>query len=299
MEFLKDFYKKRVVFIVLPYVLWAIFYETFMYVIQFREWSLVDSLVRILHGESFYHLHFIYLIVQFYLFLPLLLYLTQKIVFLRKYLWLVGLLIQVSYGYLSNDVQFSSFMDFLGFMGPFMLGAWLGVHFTREKEKARKITTVPLAIAGLGLGVTMTLLHYFIYGTGQLDLHWFLFRLTDMAYLLVGGYALFRIAEWLSEVVSPRVFHVIKNIASYSFGFYLIHPIVLRVVAEFIPAQANAWFHVQIVGRYVGTLLFCYLIIWFFHRFTPFGSILFGKLPKRATFIYHRQTMNRETKTVS
>lgn len=288
-DVLKDYYKKRVTFILVPYLVWAVFYELYMYHIGFREVSLIGSLDRILHGESYYQLHFIFLIVQFYLVLPLFVYMAQKLEFFRKYMWAFGIGLELMYFYFNNTYSFTSFHVFLNSIGTFLLGAWIGTYYNEVIQKVRSYTSI-FYFAGAGIaGLTTVYLHYDMYMLNESALPGFAYKLVNLMYMVTGSYMIFRLAELASGKMSSRAFGVVKNVAVYSFGFYLLHPVVLREVAKFIPADSNYMFHFQMGARYVSTVLLCYIIIWGVHKFIPGASAIFGKLPKKASFVVLKQ----------
>src|SRR5690606_40998607 len=79
----------------------------------------------------------------------------------------------------------------------------------------------------------------------------------------------------------------IKNIAYYSFGFYLMHPYVITQVNIYFPIK-DGWYswHFMIFFQYFLVAVICYFVIWWFHRFIPFASFVFGKLPKNAPLFW-------------
>jgi len=294
-DVLKDYYKKRVTFILVPYLLWAVFYELYMYKIGIHEVNIMESVNRILHGESYYQLHFIFLIVQFYLVLPLFVYMAQKLVFFRKYMWAFGIGLELLYFYLNTTYQFTSFYVFLNSIGTFLLGAWIGTYYNELLQKIRSYSSVLFFLVALIAGITTVYLHYEMYILNESALPGIAYKFVNLIYMVAGSYIIFRLAELASEKLPQRAFGVVKNVAVYSFGFYLLHPFVLREVAKFVPADPNYMFHFQMGLRYVSTVVLCYLIIWTVHKFVPGASAIFGKLPKKASFVVQQQQNQKAT----
>ncbi|WP_406944739.1 acyltransferase [Halobacillus sp. SY10] len=296
---LKSFYKKRALYIVVPYLIWALFYEAFSVYIGAVTFNVSEITMRILKGESYYQLHFIFLIVQFYLFFPVILFAVKKFTFFRKYLWLFGMGIEIGYYFLNQKYQLIPFSFFLSSMGPYLLGAWIGMNVKVQKQKVfNKSTILWIGVTALA-GVATVRLYYHLYTVSSFYLPGWTYLVVNLVYMMAGSYLMFRLMEIVSRKWWP-ILPYVKNIAVYSFGFYLLHPIVLKIVAQVIPTPENYWFHAGIFGRFVLTLFFCYLIIWFTHRYLPFSSLLFGKLPKgKPAFLGITRSVNRyeEAKT--
>jgi probable poly-beta-1,6-N-acetyl-D-glucosamine export protein len=290
---LKSFYKKRAVYIVVPYLVWAIFYEAFSVYTGAVSFNVSEIGMRILQGKSFYQLHFIFLIVQFYLFFPAILFAVKKISFFRKYLWLFGIGIQISYYFLNREFQLIPFTFFFSSMGPYLLGAWIGMNFKEQKQRIYNKTTIAWAFIALIAGVAAVRLYYHLYTVSSFYLPGWTYLILNLVYMMAGSYVMFRLMEIIARKWQP-VLPYVKNVAVYSFGFYLLHPIVLKAVAQLIPTPNNYWFHIGISLRFGLTLFFCYIIIWLTHRYLPFASLLFGKLPNgKPAFLGLRRSVKK------
>ncbi|MFE3898285.1 MULTISPECIES: acyltransferase [Priestia] len=284
----KTYYARRVTYILVPYIVWALIYEFYSYYVGATELNAADIVKRILRGESYYQLHFIFLIVQVYLVLPVFVWLAQKVTIFKKYMWLFGIIIQLGYLMLNNTYHITSFNLFLNTMATFLLGGWIGIYYREQVDKKYSRSNSVLFLVTLGAGIAISLLNYHLYTMKTIQISGFTYEAVNTLYLVAGSYFFFRIAEILAEKLSVKSVTIVKNIAMYSFGFYLIHPMVLNFVAKAVPIQGNYMFHIEILARYILTLAGCYLIIWGCHRLLPFASFLFGKLPKEAVFIYRR-----------
>ncbi|MGF2617979.1 acyltransferase [Rossellomorea vietnamensis] len=278
-----NYYKKRVLYIIVPYIVWAVFYEFYANITIGRELSFTEVLFRLLQGESYYQLHFIFLIVQFYLVFPLIIILARKSSFFRNYMWLIGMIVQVVYYYINSTYNLVPFKLFLEMTGPYLMGGWIGMHYLSQKKKA--FNTGPNIIYGLIFllfGTTISLLYYHLYTMNTFYLEGVYYKMVGTIYLTAGSYFLFRMAEIAADKASEKTMNFIKNIALYSFGFYLLHPFVLNEVSRFVPVHSNYLFHLEMLLRYTLTVIGCYVIIWTIHKLTPFPGLLFGKLPKKA-----------------
>ncbi|MED3726408.1 acyltransferase [Priestia filamentosa] len=286
----KNYYIKRVSYILVPYLVWAIIYEIYSHWGSMDTFNLQEALVRIARGESYYQLHFIFLIVQVYLVLPIFVYIAQKWMFFRKYMWLFGIAIEVCYSLLNSAYHFTTLNLFVDSLATFLLGAWIGVYYQELREKAFKKSNILLLIFTFAIGTITVILHYHIYTMQTLHLPAAIYNMCNLTFMVVGSYTAFLVAEMLAQKFSPKYMAIVKNIAVYSFGFYLIHPLVLTGVAKFIPLQANVTFHFSMLATYIAVVFLCYTIIWAVHKFLPFANFMFGKLPKKAVFLYEHKS---------
>lgn len=105
-------------------------------------------------------------------------------------------------------------------------------------------------------------------------------------FLFIGSLFFFRLAERAAQTASNKITEGIKRVALYSFGFYLIHPFLLKEAARFIPMHNNYLFHIDIFLRYITVIVFCYLVIFTIHKLSPkTARLLFGKMPPEAVFV--------------
>ncbi len=282
-ENLLTYFKRRVVYILIPYIIWSLIYEADAIYYGDRVYDLAGIIDRILTGQSKYQLYFIFLIVQFYLVLPIIVTITQKSAFLRKYLWVFGVLIEFIYFFLNMKYNLTTVPFFLNLFGSFLLGAWIGLHYNTIKAK---ITNAKIVLAGTGFlltGVPYVLIRYQNTFNERVPIPESLYKLLGIGFLVIGSFFFFYLCEKFVETFSKKTTARIKSIAFYSFGFYLLHPFVLYYVMEWLPTrETNLSWHVTITLQYLLTVIACYFIIWAFHRFVPFASFLFGKLPKKA-----------------
>ncbi|MFP7493606.1 acyltransferase [Terribacillus saccharophilus] len=279
----KEYYKKRVSFILVPYLIWALVYELHKAMLGFGDLQPTAIAKRIFFGESYYQLHFIFLIVQVYLVLPLLIWLDHSAVFFRKYMFMFGGVLQVGYFALLPYLPDNTIPLFLQLMGTLLLGGWIGVHYDREKAKSKHWSTWCWLVISAVAGTTVALYYYGSGTLGNFEWNNILYESTNYIFLVTGSYAAFRLAETVADKLSAAALAKLQQLASYSFGFYLLHPLILDYVTRAIPAYSNYLFHVQMLLRYVAVMAGCFIIIYLFHRFVPFASIFFGKLPKNSS----------------
>jgi len=92
-----NFYKRRFMFILGPFLIWSIFYELFSYyqgVRVFTDWKTMFT--SIVTGGAYYHLYFILILVQLYFLMPLFIYLVKRFWWFKKYLLFIGFAVELA-----------------------------------------------------------------------------------------------------------------------------------------------------------------------------------------------------------
>lgn len=279
--------RNRVVFILIPYILWSLIYEADALYWNTREFDIDTIINNILTGKSMYQLHFISLVVQFYLLFPVFLFIVKKSAFLKKYLWIIGFAAEYFFYVLNLKYGFSSGPSFMSILSPFLLGAWIGLHYEKIAALATKSNLVLTGSLTLLFGIPNVLLRYEKVFHGITIIPTEVQKLMGISFLLVGSLFFFFLSEQLVRRLKDTSIEKVKRVAYYSFGFYLLHPFIITRIAEYMPIRdfGLSW-HMMFLLHYVLTVVLCYFTIWAFHRFIPYSSYLFGKLPKKATLFW-------------
>ena len=288
---LLDYFRKRVVYILIPYIIWSIIYEADAIYYNHKVFDLTGILDNILHGGSKYQLHFIFLVVQFYLFFPIMMFIVQKSAFLRKYLWAAGVVIEFVYYFVNLEYRLTTGPFFVTIISPFLLGAWIGLHYETIKAKVTGSKTLLLGLAFLSAAVPYVLIRYQNAFNTRVPIPEELYKLIGIGFLVIGGLYFFNLSERLVVKFSGTAIEKVKSLAYYSFGYYLLHPYVITQVNIYFPIR-DGWFswHIMIFFQYVLVVVICYFVIWWFHRFIPLASFVFGKLPKNAPLFWETKS---------
>ncbi|WP_410772649.1 acyltransferase [Fontibacillus sp. BL9] len=302
-DLISRFYKKRLTYIILPYLLVSICYFLVAMWIQkdFLDHSvaqLFGSLgIKLLTGSAYTHLYFIFINIQFYILFPLLLWLVQ---FLGKsklsaaWIFPAGLAIQWGFFYwnqyqleLPNKGSFApSYMSF------YMLGAVAAIYFDkikgwlttdwRDSSKVQKAWTVSLWGGWLIIAFLDVQLYFlfrtkaYLPSTDIFELVWNIHLLLSAAVLLKGAFLVYRkgSAFWVKALT---------RLGELSFAIYLFHPIVLLVYRKFRNRLAGeeislAYFFF-IIGGSVCALILSWIFVQFCFRRLPFASWFLGNVP--------------------
>jgi|GEM_PF-3105587 len=242
----KKFYKKKLKFIFLPYLLWSTIY--FLYSHYISKVPLRGEgkvLLRgILLGESYSHLYFIFLIFQFYILVPLILkYLIGSMKEEPLKVFLTFTIVQgiiLIYQYYFKNYNATGFIRLFnkyywktvfGWFAYFITGGIIGLHYKKI------VNYIEEHVRGILLGYIIVTIFYVgqvyiniylnqgrdYYGKfGSIRPHTIIYAFFSMAVLL---YITRRIAKKDNFLVKN-----LKDFGTYSFGIYFAHPLILGEV---------------------------------------------------------------------
>jgi probable poly-beta-1,6-N-acetyl-D-glucosamine export protein len=260
---LKQFWQKRSIGVVLPYVVWSMVYVWVNMPAKTAGTFASTALIDILTGNASYQLYYILLTLQFYLIFPLFL------LFLRRcasHPWTVlavsfvlqVLLFYVDYhtlqqGALASSPFWQAVSDFqnrfvLVYQFYFVLGGFTALYFQQVKAFLLRhgkviMGSFLLATAGLWLhfAIQVNVYHESIaYATSVLQPAMVFYSVA------VVFFALWLAGRWASKTNQekrPRGYRFWQVLSDSSFGVYLIHALLLTALLKWVvPAMPTTWF---------------------------------------------------------
>lgn len=288
---MKRFYKNRLKFILIPYVIFSAFYF-FTLAIHFNYYGndyaemFSNFFNRLATGKAYAHLYFVFISIQFYILFPLLLWVMQKKRALIKHAIWIGFAVQWTFFLLNHYFHIYDFSDIpkgswaVSYFSYYMLGAFMGVYYEKFLEWMR---------AGWkywvwGLWLLAGGLHVYIYYLQRVqdiysDTKWY--ELYWNLHTILSALVLFHFAFWLFKVLPKWATKTMIHIGICSFGIYLLHPFILFVYRQKIMPQATGFpeYHIMIGLGFVLALGLSWLIVTIASKIK--GSwILFGQFPK-------------------
>ncbi|QNG60230.1 acyltransferase [Bacillus sp. PAMC26568] len=255
----KSFVSSRTVKIISPFLIWSLVYlflnHLFFDIPMFPSFEkvLVDF---ILQGEAYYHLYFMTMVVQFYLLFPLLQFVRSK------KSWIIFLFASavINYLYLNfhtfgipieNELLRETFYSkgfvlrwfFFFIFGGFAANFWSEIVTFVRKHKWVFVILGAASVAG-------AIFEYKIIGSVSS------YRVTNfinIPLLVFAGIAVHSLLEKRTLYIKTTTL-----IGSYSMGVYLIHPLVLFLLMQVVPAEYWATRTLPII--FIVTLVSCILI---------------------------------------
>ena len=232
----RKYIRTRVLQTLPPYLIWNIFYT---WLIPTKRTDFLFVVGRILIGKGYFHLYFLFLLVQLYVLIPLCLPLWRK----RPPFWqtAVGtvaltLAIYVVNRYVFHGIPLIGSVIFW-YTPAIALGMWLGSQSARLREILD--AGYPSAIALAVLGGTM-FLSLSLREMRHLNVNTFFYQVGAWVYAPSMAFVLL----WASERLIERGgFDKLIYLGTNSMQIYLVHPLILL------------W----LKGAYQGTTLFTLL----------------------------------------
>lgn len=293
-KLISNFYKKRLQYILVPYVLFSLIYFIILHFMYYQDRSLAETLerfiVKLFTGKAYTHLYFIFISVQFYLIFPLFLWLFKRKPNLAKWAVPVGFLLQYTFMmlnkyYIITDRPASWALHYMSY---FMLGAFLGIYYPKVKTwfqiQKKNVTVSRLACWMMlwAIWLSASLVHVYIVHTARLYgekydplLYHFLWNIQTITAGIMG----IQIAYILLRHAWPWFTRFMTRLGELSFGIYLIHPLFLLIYREFPP---NTGFSPLIHLWYLGGFVFAFVASWVVVSLTvnwvPMSWVIFGKV---------------------
>lgn len=290
MDLFKKFYKKRMLFILVPYLVFSVFYfgissylNTTVGVPFVPSDALPAFLTAFFTGDAFFHLYFVFVSVQLYLMFPLILYLFQRFAFVRRFAIPLGIAIQWCWVFANSEIfqvaQKGSVS--LSYFMFYFFGAFLGVYYERISEWIldwRKSLPGLLAIfaAYLFMVVFYVRINYLTL-TGQGEFSTKLHEFAWSTHAFTAAASLFIFVHLMRLWKMPRIKNFLTEIGTVSFGFYLIHPLFLLILRQMLPSGDAMIFHLWQLATMVITFFGSWFIVRLFFDFVPHSWVVFGK----------------------
>lgn len=260
---LMEFWKKRGIGTLLPYLVWSIVYVCVSTPAPSLASFVHTTLFDILTGNASYQLYYILLTLQFYLIFPLYLLFLRRV---AHHPWIVlgisftlqVLLFYADFHVLQSNISalpafwqvFAQYQDrfVLIYQFYFVLGGITALYF--QQVKAFLLHHGKLVVGTFTVMLMVLWLHFFlqvrVYGE---SLGYATSVLQPIMVFYSGAiilFALWLICRWAVKTgreERPRSRRFWRKLSDASFGIYLIHALVLTGLLKWIvPAMPSTWF---------------------------------------------------------
>jgi Protein involved in polysaccharide intercellular adhesin (PIA) synthesis/biofilm formation len=234
-----NFYKKRINFILLPYIFMAVFYTVVDYYDDITE--LPRALLYNLIGG--YHGWFVIMIFQFYILhsvtIKCLKYISLRVLLVTSAIINLGYLAVFNFTTSPSNNSFVEFFwsrgfwaIFIGWLVYFIFAYYIGTDYEAflERMRKKKLLIVILLVIATIVIIYDNSLGIFKYGSKRIDMPFFTICLVIILLLAFSRY----------KNIPP----MIELINRYSFGIYLLHIFYLNFITkicEYIHIELNYW----------------------------------------------------------
>ncbi|QMV41686.1 acyltransferase [Cohnella cholangitidis] len=312
----KKFYRNRLLYIVVPYLIFSIVYFVLRWYQNGFAWDIAQMWPsfwdKVSKGQAYTHLYFVFISIQLYLLFPILLYLMKRFKWLAASAIFVGVALQWAfflynreYWQVTNRGSWSP-----TYFGQYFLGAWLGIYFDRIKgwliiakgniTKAKVASWICLWAAWLTAGISYVTIFYNarLYKTpyhnalydGLWDIYTMLTPLVLMQVaFLIGG-----------RMTSSFWVGKLRHLGIVSFGVYLFHPLVLLVYRKYpLTGGGTMIHHAWYAGGFLCALLISWVVVTLVCRLTSWSWVLFGSVPAQLKAAYAEPKKTTESTITS
>ncbi|WP_162463111.1 acyltransferase [Paenibacillus psychroresistens] len=308
-KLLMSFYKRRLLYIGIPYVIFSILYYVIqMYYSYGETWhqfvqaaSVIGFLKMLALGKSFYHLYFVFINIQFYLLFPLLLLLLQYKRNLTKHLIWIGFLLQwafIIYNYYSLNYADKGQLA-ISYTSNYFLGAYFGIYYsslmewlvvTRKKLMSLKaVFWVLLGSVWLLASFADVYMFYWARKNGTI-FNPLLYELVWNLHTITAGLVLLQLANLIYRKLSPPLVNIMLQLGIASFGIYIIHAGILFYYYRISVSYSPLIYSVYVAAAFVVTFALSWIIVSFIQKQSRLAWMLFGAAPKISPYIEWKST---------
>lgn len=257
-----EFYKKRIKKIGIPIIFWSIFYYLGFTIFTGKSLSIMGFLYSFIFLNIYFHLYFLFIIAGLYIITPMLKAYLNSISNIEKrrlviLLFIYSIISTILVYSMPSKISFwSIFTVFIPFVVYYLAGDYLRTFNVTDKRCTLMtilyliILTITVIIKYYAWNISMLLHNIWIinYFSDALNVNVVLLSLISFIFLLKSK-KIIKISSY--KFISKPM----QKVSSYSFGIYIIHPIILYLLNKFFIINLNNPIAVLFI------LLDCILII--------------------------------------
>lgn len=294
-----DFYKKRMTQIALPFLFFSIFFyacqryfNTFDIDYTLASIFSMEFIKKLIIGKAYTHLYYIFIIVQFYIMFPIILYVLKKKPGISTHLLWIGFITQWAFFFYNEMVwQYPYRMSIsLSYMFYFLMGAYMGVNYEKCKKflklsKEHFSWTIPvLWVIWIASSLYNVYIYYYIYSSNIEIVSKILLDIVFVIQSATASIVIMQLSYWIYHYWNKRIVNGMINLGALSFGIYLLHPFFLLLYRK-IPLSGNSvLYHTWSVGGFLIALFLTWFFVWLIGRYFKFHWIFFGPIPKKIRY---------------
>lgn len=295
------FYKKRISKIVIPFLLFSVFYYGFTKVASYG-FSDIQTFIGyftsklflkdLIIGKTYTHLYFVVIIIQFYVIAPFMLYAVKRFPSLGKHIVWIGLLIQWLFIFkLAPELSLKNRGSYcFTYMFYFTAGAFIGIYYiklvhwiniTKQNRTPRKVLAwVILWTLFIAASLTEVYVYYYLQLHKKLLLSGSQLEFIDELRCVLASILLIQLSIWIYSKWSASFVKVLIHLGASSFAIYLMHPALLYLYRRMDFNSKPIIYHASVAGGFVLALLLPWLIAAISSRH-KWHWLVFGPLPAK------------------
>ncbi|TDL34840.1 acyltransferase [Jeotgalibacillus sp. S-D1] len=268
--FFKKFFSSRLNKIVIPFLLWTAFYLVYIWLVFGAnpfDGGMNRFIFKVAFGETYSHLYFISIVLQFYLIFPLLQFIKGKgawvgLLVLSALLHIFSMRYMVSgqfeglFGLIAEQRAFLPKWLFF-----FIFGGFLAYHWDIAKKWAYKMRVL--------LFIAVLLIFYM----AAVEYEWGGYigsnRITNIINLPIIVLFMMAITEKIAR--NPLLHSVTSRLGAMSMGIYLIHPFVINMLQRNLPTEV--W-TLSLFPIWFAVVMFITIGIILMIQKLPFGHVI-------------------------
>ncbi|MGD6766578.1 acyltransferase [Mammaliicoccus lentus] len=271
---LSYFIKSRFTKILVPYLIWSIFYLFYRYFYLNNLSEDINIFTYFMRGNAQFHLYFILTVIQFYIFFPFIhrikkgapLIITVIISGLINYWWINKGNTSIENEFVNNFINNKGFI--LNWIYFFVIGIAYSKYYNEVQElivKYKNILFVFIAILSLDLFISVDLQNIYT------SLHSFNIIYIPFFLILINYVYHYLIADRL-------IISILTLIGNYSMGIYLVHILVIDVLKR-MKIFENVANPTMFIPMFLSTILGSMFIVYLISKL-PYGNYIVP-IPKR------------------
>ncbi|SOC34884.1 acyltransferase [Ureibacillus acetophenoni] len=294
-----NFYKKRFLYIILPYVLFTIVY---FYINSYHIFAPIlttseivsEFLYQLSQGKAAAHLYFVFISIQFYILFPILLLVFKRYPKLVKHTFWIGFALQWIFVILNKYYfQLDKGNLAISYFSFYFMGIFFGVYFDRIKAfltvKRNQLFTTKIGWLTISLWLSWIVIssinvtiNYFSRTVYGFYLNSLIFELVWNLHTILSAIVLLQASFVIYRVFRPKVVNTLMHLGVVSFGVYLIHLLILNYAHQFIPTYGKPiLYHLSIVAGFLLSLFVSWLVVHLVMKHFKWSWIIFGAGPKK------------------
>ncbi|MCF6410092.1 acyltransferase [Pseudalkalibacillus salsuginis] len=287
------FYKRRLLYILLPYTLFSIAYffgpfSNYPFFQGVDKEAVRSFFISMLTGKAEGHLYFVFISVQLYLMFPLFLWLLKKYPSTCKYLVLIGFASQwafvlLNHHYLHITLKGSIAFSYFSF---YFTGAFLGIYYHQIIDwlKQNRAKSIMYQVMLMSMWISVAGIHIWMWYVTRIkgtQLPLFMFEGVWNAHTFLSAIVLIVMSHYIFKLASSRIVNTLIHLGVLSFGIYLVHIFALRTYTYLFPYQGEPLqYSLTVGGAFLAELLLSSWIVNLFFKRISWSWIVFGAIPK-------------------